>query len=85
MRRGEVTGRGQIVQRLRRRQDAVTGGQGLGQGVDIVPVAFHGHHAAGPMIGRQNERRGGQAMGSGHAVPAGAMTTLATAEKSSRP
>ena len=51
---------------------------------NCVPV-LGGHHGAGAVVRRQNERGGGQRGGARHWAPASASTTLATAEKSSRP
>ena len=38
-------------------------GQRLGQRADVVRVALDGDHAAGPMVGRQDQRRRGQPVG----------------------
>ena len=79
---------GQVGQRLARGQDAVAVGQGRVERRQVVGVALDGHHPAGPVVGRQHQGRRGRvrpAGAAGHASPARPKTTLATAEKSSRP
>ena len=83
--RGEVARRGQPGQRLGGGQDAVARGQRLGQGPEEGVPVLGGHHGTGAVVRRQNERGGGQRRGARHWAPASASTTLATAEKSSRP
>ena len=79
--------RGQVGQRLAGGQDAVAGRQGGGQGGHIGPVALDGHDPPGPVVGGQDERRALAPVGGRrrHSTPAAARTTLARAEKSSRP
>ena len=58
--RGEVARRGQVVQRLRRGQDAVAGRQRLGQRPEELGPVLGRQHGAGAVVGRQDQRRGGQ-------------------------
>ena len=85
MTRGQVTAVGQVGQRLRRGQDPVAGRERAHQGLDVLAVILDRHHATGAVVGGQNDGRDGQAVRRGHPAPAEARTTLATAEKSSRP
>ena len=74
-----------------RGQDAVAVGQGLAERRQVVGVALDGHHAPGPVVGRQHQQpdrrrhRRASVTGARSSSPDRAKTTLATAEKSSRP
>ena len=80
---------GQVAQRLGARQDPVAVDQRGAQRVDIVLVALDGDDPPGAVIrgedhGGEPEFRAG-ATGLRHSTPARRSTTLANAEKSSRP
>ncbi len=82
---------GQIGQRLGGGQNAVTVSERRPERIEILGVRLDGHHPPCPVIGRQNQSRQGKRSPGRcchltlHANPDKAKTTLATAEKSSRP
>ena len=85
MQRREMAGCRQARQRLRGGEDAVARGQRLGQRPEELGPVLGRDDGTGTVVRRQNQGGRGQRGRPRHWAPASASTTLATAEKSSRP
>ena len=83
--RGQVARRGEARQWLGRGQNAVARGQRRRQRPEELVPVLGGQHGPGAVVRRQDQRRGGAGRWVPSSAPASASTTLATAEKSSRP